>query len=258
MNSSTTPALNNPESASTAIKPARRSWRLWWRSARWPVLIVGFLAVAIAGCIYFFNTLVMGSEINSHNWEIRQFSFRRDPFTNKQLSGITYRASLMGTGCWKSQNDLISVPDPAIKSYLTAQLPQPERWDLVRLNDQTNTLGRGSILIRLVNAYGAGSKHYWIDWTNNEPNKAAALWPAAQQLVSLNLYAKLPDLFDLAAVEKNDAKFQQAVTGIMQAALLQHARQLAQAGDDELARKVAQLGLTYGDHSELQAMVERE
>jgi hypothetical protein len=141
---------------------------------------------------------------------------------------------------------------------LTAQLPQPQRWDLVRLNDQTNTLGRGSILIRLVNAFGAGSKHYWIDWTNNEPIKAAVLWPAAQQLVSLDLYAKLPDLFDMAAVEKNDAKFQQALAGIMQAALLEHSQQLAQAGDKELARQIAQLGLTYGDHSELQAMVEQE
>jgi len=257
MNSSTTPVLNNPASGSSSMNPGTHSWGQWWRSVRWPVMLLGFLATLTCGLVYYYSSLVMGSEINSHNWEVRQFSYRRDPFTHKQLSGITYRASLIGSGCWKSQNDLISVPDPAIKGHLTAPLLQPVRWDLVRLNDRYDTIGRGTILIRLVNSYGVGSNHFWIDWTNNEPIKAAALWPAAQQLVSLNLYAKLPDLFDQAAVEKNDAKFQQAVGSIMQAALLEYSQLLAQAGDKELAREVGKLGLSYGDHSELQTMVEQ-
>jgi len=200
----------------------------------------------------------MGTEINSHNWEVRQFSYSRDPFTHKQLSGITYQAAFSSLPCWKSQKDVISVPDPAIKGHLTAQLTQPVRWDLVRMNDQYNTMGRGSILLRLVNAKGVNSKIFWIDWTNNEAIKAAILWPAAQQLVSLDLYARLPDLFDQAAVEKDDTQFQQAVAGIMQAALLELSQLRAQAGDNGLAREVAKLGLTYGDHSELQAMVEQE
>lgn len=199
----------------------------------------------------------MGTEINSHNWEVRQFSYRRDPFTHKQLSGITYQAALSSLPCWISQKDLISVPDPVIKGHLTSQLTQPVRWDLIRMNDQYNTIGRGSILLRLVNTYGVNSKIFWIDWTNNEPIKAAVLWPAAQQLVSLDLYARLPDLFDQAAVEKDDTLFQQAVAGIMQAALLELSQLRAQLGDEDFARDVAKLGLTYGDHSELQAMVEQ-
>ncbi len=258
MNSSTTAVPNNPASGSSGTQASSRSWARWWRSARWPVILLGFLATCICGLVYYFNTLVMGSEINSHNWEVRQFSYRRDPFTHKQLSGITYQAAFSTLPCWKSQNDVISVPDPAIKGHLTSQLTQPVRWDLVRMNDQYNTIGRGSILLRLVNAYGVSSKHFWIDWTNNEPIKAARLWPAAQQLVCLDLYARLPDLFDQAAVEKDDTKFEQAVAGIMQAALLEHSQLRVQAGDKVLAREVAKLGLTYGEHSELQSMVEQQ
>ncbi len=273
MNSATTPTTANsldsqasadtvkPSGTSTSSQgrpPVVRTWGVWWQKARWPTLIVSTIVLLVCAVAYSLNTTVFGTEINSHTWEVRQFSFRQDPFSKTQLTNIRYQSSLIASGAWSSTTGLASVPDPAIKSFLSAKPIQPERWDLVRLYDRYDTVGRGAILLRLVNTTVNGSKRFWIDWTSSEPTKAAILWPAAQQLVDLGLYVSLPELFDLAAIEKDNTKFQERISSLMQAVLLEHAQQNLTAGDGKFAIDVAKLGLTYGDHPALQAMVEQK
>lgn len=207
--------------------------------------------------MYVQSTLVSGLEINSHTWEIRHFHCRRDPFTQIQLTGLRYSPYTFG-GSWVTPTDLNSLPAPPIQAHLRATSSLPERWDLVRLWDRFETRGRGSILVNLVDADGYGSSQYWVDWTSKEGTKAAEMWPAAQQLVIFGLYSRLPDLFELALYEKDDAKFQQAVAQRMQADLLRHSRDLHGAGDAATARAAAKAGLAYGEHAELRAMSEQK
>lgn len=208
-------SLPTSSSNNSGTPVGSRSWGVWWRSARFPILVSSILVFVFGSLFYLQTTLVVGTELNSVSWELRSFSFRRDPFTNTQLTGIYYAPSSTN-GTWVSAvADAPSLPDAAIRTYLNAKNIGPTRWDLVSMTDGTLSTGRASILVQLIESDQFGSRKYWIDWSNNEPKKAAVLWPAAQQLVSDGSYAQLPDLFELALHEKDDQAFIDAVASFL-------------------------------------------
>ncbi|MCA9159488.1 MAG: hypothetical protein KDA72_14230, partial [Planctomycetales bacterium] len=56
----------------------------------WPVILSTILGLSVLGLGYLQATYVSGIELNSHTWEQRVFSFRRDPFTGVQLGGVRH------------------------------------------------------------------------------------------------------------------------------------------------------------------------
>ena len=232
--------MNSPTTASpnASLRHAPDgSWAEWWRGVRLPAIVFGVLAVLILMFIYFQFTLVTGTELNSRTWQLRDFSFRRDPFTNLQLTGIKYGPSSV-QGCWADQTTPTGVntlPATAIAPYLTAKLSLPPRWDLVRIYDRIDSVGRASILVRLVEANSYTGTEYWQDWSLAEPKKAAVLWPAAQRLVATGMYAKLPELFELPRYQTDDANFAAAVAKLTQAALAEQPQQAVAADETKSA-----------------------
>jgi hypothetical protein len=194
-----------------------RSWSEWARANRFPAILSSIVVLVISFLVYLQFTLVVGAELNTGSWELREFSFRRDPFTNTQLTGIYYTPFSRG-GTWISASaNAPSLPDSSIRAYLTAKNLEPSRWDLVRIDDGLESVGRASILVRLIDSGQFGTRKYWIDWSNDQPKKAAVLWPAAQRLVAENDYNELPDLFEFALYEKDDTAFMNAVSDYLKA-----------------------------------------
>ncbi len=192
-----------------------------WRSPRiaWPVILTTVLGLSILGMGYWQTTYVSGIELNSHTWEQRVFSFRRDPFTGSQLGGVRHNAPVPVDFWTTVVNPRAKKLDPAIQKYFKSQSATPLRWDLIRIDDSLSPGGRASILVDLLEATDPGSVEIWPAWSNQHPKRAAVLWPAAQQLVAHDMYTRLPELFTEALLENSTEEFSNSVGQLVQTAL---------------------------------------
>lgn len=189
------------------------------RQLVWPLLLVGILGLMVAGLVYVKATYVSGIELNSHTWEQRTFSFRRDPFTGTQLGGVQHNAPV-GIDFWTTIPDpRAKLVDPAIAAHLTSSPSTPLRWDLVSLDGSLLPGGRASILVNLLDANDRDFDPFWPKWSSDHPRRAAVLWPAVQQLVAFDQYHRLPDLFTEALLENSLEEFSSSVGQLVQQAL---------------------------------------
>lgn len=218
-----------------AAVPRRRPWI--------PLLLLGIPTCIVAAFIYFQFTSVSGLELNTNNWNIREFSFRRDPFTNRQLSGRTYSSAARQSGWARDADRQYSQIDPAIRRYL--QVAPDARWDLVDIY-QTPSSGEAKILIDLLGASDLSFQDFWPTWSTKNPRQAALLWPAAQVLVRFGLYTDLPELLRLALEAQAEDDYESRIKAYVQEAMEAHARQLATQGEGEAAERVQAAKLEFG------------
>lgn len=237
---------------STPVSSTVRGWRTWFDRVRFSATIFGVLFLCFLVFVYFQFTLVSGLELDTASWRVRQFSFRRDPFTNYQLSGVRH-AMPDGLPGWSSSGSLgeYSVIAPDISRYLTS--PHVDaRWDLVGI-DQSVSDGQARVLVNLLSSSDTSSQSFWPAWSKDNALKAAILWPAAQDLVFLGLYARLPALFELALVDSTPKGFRHATNDYIQSVLLQYV--FRQAMDRDHVRRIAEIALVYGDHPRFQEIL---
>lgn len=253
MNQSTT-----ANASATAQKAPDRTWSQWWRRVRLPTILIGLLFLIILGLIYFQAALVVGTELNAHTWQVRQFSFRRDPFTNTQLSGISYSTPKYLAAWHDTPDQQFATPNSKISKYLNLSSRPAERWDLIQVSSSTSSPGQASILIDLLQARDYQYDEVWPKWTTDNPGKAKILWPAVQDLVALELYAKLPRAFELTRVASSLEEFQSAVVDYVQSTVLEHCQRLTDQGKFVQAVDAARIALNYNDHDELQAIVDAD
>ncbi len=159
------------------------------------------------GLGYMQATYVSGIELNSHTWEQRAFSYRRDPFTGKQLGGVRHNAPVRKDFWTTIANPRARMLDPAIHAYFSSTTMEPVRWDLIRLDDSLSPPDRASILVDLIEADDSTGNAFWPGWSMLYPKRAAILWPAAQQLVAQDRYPELPRLFAEALAENSTSEF---------------------------------------------------
>lgn len=239
MRTSTTSAATN----SSHSDPSS-GWRRRWRSARLPSLIGGLLGLLVIIAAYFHATSVSGIELNAATWELREFSFRRDPFTNRQWTGIRHSAPLHFP-LWSSGTGQTTAKlDPTIRPLLRNRVAA--RWDLVEL--QGRRTGPAAILTESLGAYTKNFDYAWTRWTSDHPRKAALLWPAIHTLVELEAYPWLPSLFELALLPASVEDFRVALSEEMQKLLLDYCRQLTLRGEVLKVKAAAEAGNSYGKH----------
>lgn len=214
--------------------PRRRPWIPW--------LLLGIPTCMVAAFIYFQFTSVSGLELNTSNWNIREFSFRRDPFTNRQLSGRTYSSAGRQSGWTRDAERLYSQIDPAIRRYL--QVAPDARWDLVDIY-QTPSSGEAKILIDLLGASDGSFQDFWPTWSTKNPHQAALLWPAAQVLVRFGLYTDLPELLRLALEAQAADEYESRIKAYVREAMQAQVEQLASQGQDEAAKRVQAAELDF-------------
>ena len=213
------------------------------RRQKWlAILLTLLLGGLLASISYFRGTLVEGIEFHPGTWQFRRFSFRADPLTGYQFTGVVHQPS--GTPIDLSITQLLG------KSVL----PATDRWDLVewRRGMQRN-LGPAQIMALLLTrrfAWLTSPRPEWQEWTSRQPAKAALVWPAVQQLTVLELYHCVPELFELTQVEQSDQEFATRLDQAMGRILEEQASSLADLGDDRAAA-VALVGLRYDPQNEL-------
>ncbi len=208
------------------------------------------------GLTYIGFTQVNGYELNSHSLEVRRFSFRRDPFTNYQLTGLAYEsASRWRTWTVGATNIKTTVLDSSIQIHLRPTHWLPERWDLIEFDSEQGPGDRATILVELLEASNLNYELFWSKWSADNTARASEFWPAVQTLVEFDLYTRLPALFELAVLDNSLAEFKADLATSVQNSLLDLCVQLKESGDDQLLTLAAKAGLSYGENSELQSML---
>jgi hypothetical protein len=194
--------------------PARRGSR-WRQPLFLPAAFVGagVLVALIFG--YLQATIVTGSELDTSSWNVREFWYRRDPFSGQQLTGILKEPPAA----------IVSGTTNFPNSYFGSPTARPARQDLIALRSGTFvTEGPANVLLTYLNGYTA--EQLWPAWSTDNPVKARVLWPAARDLVDLGLYFALPEIMELAKVECSDAEFKAMVEEQMRSILEVHCEQL--------------------------------
>ena len=251
--------MNRPTDriANSASLPLRTRGT-WWKTYRWPVVVLTLFGMLLAGTIYLQASQVVGVELNARNWALRQFSFRRDPFTGTQLTGIRYEPTRQYATTWGSTT---GIGFSSLQSTIAVHLDEAstkDRWDLVSLADSgLPEEGRASILVELLDVRSPSGNNYWATWTNDHPTKAKLFWPAVHHRVAANAYAEVPAVFELAIAEatEDDDNFTHRLNAQMLNSLSNQAELLLEVGSEPEAKRAAQLGLRYGDNEELQRIV---
>lgn len=235
----------------TPLNPHLRTWGQWWRASRVAILVTSILVLLGSGCAYFLATSVQGVEFNAATWEVRRFSFHRDPLTNAQLTGVRHNEP-NHLSCWSSISTANSAQiDPSIRKYLNPSSdPSDSRWDLVQISTTTNP-GEADILIELLEAHDSSLSLFWIQWTSDHPLKAAEFWPAVYDLVLLRLYGDLPAIFQLALYESSPGEFSQSLRKQMQFTVHEHSQRLKASGQTTQWKQATQIGLRYGPNVQL-------
>ncbi|MEO8271115.1 MAG: hypothetical protein ABI557_15445, partial [Aureliella sp.] len=209
--------LEQGAARSAANQKRRQSGRLFRLAG--PLILSAILGLSVLGLGYLQATLVSGIELNSHTWEQRVFSFRRDPFTGAQLGGVRHNAPVSIDFFTTVVNPRSKKLDPAIQAHLKGSLKEPVRWDLIRIDDSQLPAARASILVDLLEATGPKADAFWPSWSIVHPKRAAVLWPAAQQLVAHDLYTQLPQLFSEALLENSPEEFSSSAGQLVKTAL---------------------------------------
>ncbi len=234
------------------LKPVQRQNSS--RRARWLLsLVLGLLIAIVVGLIYFGLSWVEGLEFNASTWEIRTFSFRADPFTGYQFSGVQHGS----TG--------YSI-DPEIEDRIRqTNDSQPDRWDLAEITQFRSTqFGPASIAADLfldLSRYGVSAKsnEFWNNWTSEHPERADELWPAIRRLTLLGAYIHIPDVVQVALVHvEDDGKFKDRLHDAMIKALELWVQQNVAIDNSKAARDAAKVGLEYApDNTQFKAVVDQ-
>ena len=221
------------------------------RGVRWVAWLLGltvFLFIAcILGVIYWATAYVTGHELNATTWQVRRFTFLRDPFTETQLTLVRH------------DNSTGFVLDPSVAGYIVGGpiAPAGTRWDLIDITGGARSgEGEAAILLKYLEVRGPTYDEIWGAWTLDHPKAAALLWRAIRDTVHLPRYDRLPELFDAARMHTDVEELKRALDKIMVAIALQEAERQTVAGDLPAARRAAVMGLTYGDSAKLQSLVD--
>ncbi len=221
------PLINNKSKSKKA-----NSSRLW--SMFFPVLFALFALLLAFMFGYIPATQVVGSEFNTATWMLRDFQYRREPFTKIQLTGIV-----------RDKNSAISSTAKFPSMYFNGNLASSKRWDLVEIrNGASITEGPAKILVTFLRAT-AGGNEFWPDWSTKNKVKATILWPAVRDLVDLQLYSDLPSIIEQALVDCSDQEFQTSISESTLAAIDKHCRKLQIEGLTEQLQFAEKIRATY-------------
>ncbi len=190
-------------------------------AARWLLIVlVSGVVLGLMLLIYSSFSSVSGTEFDPVTWKVRTFSYHRDPFSHRQLTGIRHgpdrvlfakiniaanpsaaTAAAAATPVTAKDTDT-----PFTDSFAPRQQTIQPRWDLVRIRlGMSQSTGPAFILTTLLESPEASQ--FWITWSNQNPAKAKALWQAVRDLVSLGLYTPLPTMMETAASEIEKDEF---------------------------------------------------
>lgn len=230
-------SLNNPDTA-----PEMPPRKVRWGRIGCVTLLVAVISAPFVLMFLIFASIVDGEEFSPDTFETRRFQY--------------YRLPVIGTVLTKrSIEDSSSVLHQTLLSdgFVTPPATKTNRWDLIRENWTSGNSPDfdASILDSYLAIRSDGSSQYWHNWNDQNPERAAVLWPAIADLARANQYVLMPDLFRLSR-ELPKAKsvatdpFQADLQKLASQLLRDQARRFRESGDSAVATELENLAKTIG------------
>lgn len=183
-----TPSQSN---AMAKLKSSPTGWAVWWI---WPSAAI-VLCLMLATYTFLFGN-VSGTELSQQDLTTRTFSYQQIPFLEWQIGAVYH--------------DYPTSPaaDLAISQHLKP-LGNGEQveWDLVDFNEGTgySMQSDAAILEKILEQRDDNRNYFWVNWSTQNPVRAAELWPAIQDLARSNLYIAMPPLMELYSSGATDS-----------------------------------------------------
>lgn len=144
--------------------------------------VVGFFLFGLVTFLTF--AWVTGTEVSPNNFQQRNFSYIRIPYTKVRLSATTI-----------TPRDAIA-PDDVLKHLKTLNLETV--WHVTQAKQYRSETFPAEILVRSLQQRNADSAYYWGAWSVDHPGAAAVFWPLVQQAAHRELYFVIPELLKSA------------------------------------------------------------
>lgn len=144
--------------------------------------VVGVLLSGLVGFLSF--AWISGTEVCPNNFQKRNFSYVRIPFTKVRLTPTTI-----------TPGSAIAVDD--VLKHLTS-LSQETVWHAASADQYRSEILPAEILVRSLQQRNADGADYWGAWSVEHPDAAAVFWPLVQQASYRELYFAIPELLKLA------------------------------------------------------------
>ncbi len=248
MTAQTVQGQSSPASQSTAASPTRSGT---YAAIYVTLIVLGTLAAIVAlsvfAIVFSIQSSVSGAEFDPVSWTIRDFEFRQNPWTQKQMGSI-------------SQSTRTTTIDPAILKLINGGpfAPSVQRWDLVDISVGTKSeQGPASVLLKYLDASNPSGNGYWTEWTTANPSAAVHLWSAVRDAVHLDRYHWLPQLFDLAESAKDAQSLDKSLSEFMASQALKEAKESEQLGNASETLRLASAGLKYVEKDELKQLMKK-
>ena len=97
-------------------------------------------------------------------------------------------------------------------------------------------IGDADILVRYLEAQNHAGQPAWVEWSEQNPQLAQALWPAIGRLAQEELYVFVPDFFELARATTDPVLLQKSLNENLAEHLFQLAKRLQQREEQAEAK----------------------
>lgn len=184
-----TPPSKTPGPGQSRVRRSgsRQSGRFWLVTVSG-----GLIVLFLAGIIYFLGR-VQGREFSPTHFEIRQFSFTEIPLLRLQITPINRVSETSGLRNYLTTSSLILRPGG-----------QPTEWQIVELSrfGGGSTPADAKLLTDFLDTdtvrHATYGQQHWHQWSTQNPQHAAVLWPVIQKLAQRELYVFIPSVFQIA------------------------------------------------------------
>ncbi len=223
-------------SDATAVAPRKQPSR---KANRWTGMALFFVGLGIlvllvvAFFAFWIVGLTHGREFDAGSWTFRNFTFVRNPLTDKQFSSI-YRTTDF------------SVPTSILPLIAGGPLSPGTRWDLVEISKGTfRSSGEAQVLLDYLSALDQQNNYYWENWTSKHPKAAPILWAAVRDCVHLQRYDRLPEIFESARSTTKPDKLSAKLKQIMLDIAGDEAKLQTALGNDQARQRAEKLAAAY-------------
>lgn len=218
-----------------------------WVSVSAAIIICVVLALVIRT-----QGFVRGSEFAPSHFVRRSFSFYEIPLVHWQITPI-------------QRSDDTPPAATFVKTKHLRKLPKgtASNWHLISLTRGISgtTNADANFLLAQLNFGNQGNPDpYWIDWSKQNPQHAAILWPIIQRLAERELYIFIPMVFATAdSGGKNPIELQKIINEQLADEYVILVNDMREAGKLTVAAALLSEALTdYPNHPDLQRLVNKE
>lgn len=193
----------------------------------WIVLVALLVFLILFGGYLLVAGFVSGEEFSPDDFSRRQFSYNVMPIFGVEIRGISHysTASVL-------EQTLIT------DNWISPITKTPQTWHLVHdsISKTSSPDFDANILVQLLERYDSEGNQLWQNWTDDHPKNAKTFWPAIAELARKNLYWAIPDVMQMASIEKDGSQdFSARLEYMLSRAYLTKASELAATGSDKLA-----------------------